>query len=79
MSKNHKYQCTYSQCRLFFDPGKIYEVQSLVDARDQEIIHAIVDDQGMIWRFYAMGLATGLVYARSMSGAYASFAYVAGS
>ena len=77
MNRNHRYQCTYSLCSAFFKNGKIYEVgAALVDAKDQEYIHAITDDQGRLWRFYKMGYGTALVYARNSSGAFAAFSFV---
>ncbi|WP_276387769.1 hypothetical protein [Escherichia coli] len=61
MSRNQRYQCTYSRCIAFFKNGKIYEVgAALVDAKNQEYIHAITDDQGQLWRFYKMGCGTAL-------------------
>lgn len=61
MNRKHRYQCTYSRCSAFFKNGKIYEVDAaLVDAKDQEYIHAITDDQGQLWRFYKMGMARHL-------------------
>ncbi|WWQ70341.1 hypothetical protein mEp013_60 [Escherichia phage mEp013] len=69
MSRNQRYQCTYSRCSAFFKNGKIYEVgAALVDAKNQEYIHAITDDQGQLWRFYKMGCGTALVYARAGGG-----------
>lgn len=77
MSRNQRYQCTYSRCSAFFKNGKIYEVgAALVDAKNQEYIHAITDDHGQLWRFYKMGCGTALVYARAGGGAFAAFSYV---
>lgn len=56
MSRNQRYQCTYSRCSAFFKNGKIYEVgAALVDAKNQEYIHAITDDQGQLCDFIRWG------------------------
>lgn len=61
MSRNQRYQCTYSRCSAFFKNGKIYEVgAALVDAKDQEYIHAITDDQASYGDFIRWGVARRL-------------------
>ncbi len=45
MSRNHRYQCTYSRCSAFFKNGKIYEVDAALVGAELVAEYKITEEE----------------------------------